>query len=642
LTLAAAEPTGDPVLVWRAAGRLGVGREDASPAIESGLIEIGARVRFRHPLVRSAAYADASAADRRAAHQALAEATNPALDPDRRAWHRAQAVAGPDEDVARDLEHSATRAQARGGLAAAAAFLERAAALTPDAAQRAERSLVAAQAQLQAGEFAAALSSLAGAERGPLDELDRARIVLLRGQIALASNLAREAPALLLRAARQFEPLDVAVARDTYLDAWFAGLFAGQYATTELHEIARSARSAPGPPHVPRPSDVLLDGLAVLVTEGRVAAAPALREAARRFAEEEIASLGGLRWGWVAQIAPLMLWDEERWDAILARQLRSVREAGLLVHLPIWVNSMGILAAWRGDLGTAASLIAEADAIAAATGISFARYAAVFATSLQGGEAEARPQIDAEVTGLHKVGQGLGVQWCQFVSAVLYNGNGRYEEALPYAQRASEEAPELFFSMWALPELVEAALRSGKAKLAAEAVERLTEATAPGNTDWGVGIAARSQALVSQGERAERLYREAIERLTRTSFRPELARAHLLYGEWLRRQRHRGEARAQLRTAYEMLDAMGMKAFADRARRELAETGETVREHSVDTSTELTAQEAQVARLARDGLSNPEISARLFISARTVQYHLSKVFTKLDITSRAQLDRALV
>jgi ATP/maltotriose-dependent transcriptional regulator MalT len=436
--------------------------------------------------------------------------------------------------------------------------------------------------------------------------------------------------------------LDVAVARDTYLDAWFAGLFAGQYATTELHEIARAAKSAPLPPHVSRPSDVLLDGLAILVTEGRVAAAPALREAARRFAEEEIASLGGLRWGWVAQIAPLMLWDEERWDAILARQLRSVREAGLLVHLPIWVNSMGILAAWRGDLGTAASLIAEADAIAAATGISFARYAAVFATSLQGGEAEARPQIDAEVTGLHKVGQGLGVQWCQFVSAVLYNGNGRYEEALPYAQRASEEAPELFFSMWALPELVEAALRSGKAKLAAEAVERLTEATAPGNTDWGVGIAARSQALVSQGERAERLYREAIERLTRTSFRPELARAHLLYGEWLRRQRRRGEARAQLRTAYEMLDAMGMKAFADRARRELAETGETVREHSVDTSTELTAQEAQVARLARDGLSNPEISARLFISARTVQYHLSKVFTKLDITSRAQLDRALL
>jgi DNA-binding CsgD family transcriptional regulator len=642
LTLAAAEPTGDPMLLWRAAGRLGVGAEDAAAAIDSGLVEIGARVSFRHPLVRSAAYRGTVVADRRAAHQALAEATDPALDPDRRAWHRAEAAAGPDEDVAVELERSASRARARGGLAAAAAFLERATELTADFGRRAARSLAAAQAQVQAGEFDAALRSLATAEVGQLDELGRAEVVSLRGRIAFASNSGREAPALFLDAARQFEPLDVARARDAYLESWAAALFAGRFAEdVGLYEVARAARSAPRPAGVPRPSDVMLDGFAVMVTEGLGEAAPLLRGAGQAFAESEITLEEGLRWGWAAAFTASMRWDEETWEAVLVRQLNAVREAGLLVHLPIYLNGIGIIVAWRGDLTTASSLIAEADAIAAATGTRFARYAAVLAASLQGSETEACQQIDAESASAESVGQGLGAQWCEFVSAVLYNGHGRYEEALAQARAASDQPPDLHVTTWALAELIEAATRTGEAKLAADAAERLSAATAAAGTDWAIGIDARSRALVSAGETADHLYATAIERLGRTRMRPELARAHLLYGEWLRREKRRVDARQHLRTAHEMLSGMGIGAFAERARRELAATGETVRKRTFGTTLGLTPQEAQIARLAADGRTNPEIGAQLFISAHTVQYHLSKVFTKVGVTSRKQLQESL-
>jgi DNA-binding CsgD family transcriptional regulator/tetratricopeptide (TPR) repeat protein len=451
-----------------------------------------------------------------------------------------------------------------------------------------------------------------------------------------------DAPALLVKAAQQLEPLDAALARQTYLDAWAAALFAGQFAGAgSLHEVARASRSAPPPPGAPRLSDLLLDGLAVLVTEGRAQAAPLLRQAARVFAEDEITLEEDLRYGWLASVVAFTVWEEEYWHAIVARLLQSVREAGLLVDLPIWVQSMAIIMALRGDFAAAASLIAEAEAITAATGSGYARYAAVFLAGLRGAEAEARPLIEAVITDSRAAGQGVGVQWSQWVSAILYNSLGRCEEARAEAQQAAEQAPELNISMYALPELIEAASRSGQTRLAADALGRLAEATSTCRTDWAQGIYARCRALLSDGQDAEGWYRDAVGRLSRTGFPPELARAHLLYGEWLRREGRRADARAQLRTAHEMFDAIGMLAFAERARRELLATGETVRKRTAGTHDQLTPQEAQIARLARAGLSNQEIGAQLFLSARTVEWHLSKVFTKLEISSRRQLQQAL-
>jgi DNA-binding CsgD family transcriptional regulator len=468
-------------------------------------------------------------------------------------------------------------------------------------------------------------------------------VSLLRGQVAFAAGAVGEAPALLLQAARQLEPLDGALARQTYLDAWTAASFAGRFAQDgNLHEVSRAARSAPPPPIPPGPGDLLLDGLAVLVTDGRAAAAPMLRRAVRIFAENEIATEEGLRWGWVAATGTSVLWDVETSQSILLRQLQSAREAGLLVHLLRYVNMLGIYATWCGQFAEAASLIAEGDAIAEATGTRFAPHAAVILAGFRGSEADATRLIEVVTKDARAAGQGVGIKWCQLVSGILYNGLGRYEKALEEARQASEQQPELYVSAWALPELIEAASRTGQTQVAADALDRLAEATSISQTDWGRGIHARSRALLSDGEDADASYREAIERLGRTPLRPELARAHLLYGEWLRRESRRADARAQLHTAHDMFAAIGMEAFAERAQRELRATGETARKRTaVAVNEELTAQEAQIARLARDGLSNPEIGARLFISARTVQYHLGKVFAKLEISSRLQLQRAL-
>ena len=641
MLVVALEPVGDSIAVWQAAGRLGIPASATVAAETDGLLEIGTRVRFRHPLVRSAVYSAASLPERRAAHAALAAVTDRDSAPDRRAWHLAAAAPGPDEEVAAELERSAGRAQARGGIAAAAAFLQRAVELTADPLRRSGRALEATQASLQAGAFEAAAELLDVSMAGPLDELQQARVDLLRGQIAYASRAGGDAPALLMKAARQFEQLDAGLARQTYLEALYAALAAGQFAGAgDLQEVSRAALSCPRPAGPPRPPDLLLDGLAVMATAGLAQAAPLLRRAARVFAEEEISMADRLRWSHMAVVAAVTVWEEEYWHVIEARALRSCREAGLLAQLVVYVNSITIFTVWHGDFAEASSLVAEGEAIAAATGSQFPPFGAMLLGGFRGAEAEVAPLMEAVTAAAQAAGQGLAVQWTQWVAAILYNGLSRYETALAAAQGA-EQGADPHVSMWAMTELIEAATRTGQTQLAAEALGRLAEATSIGQTDWGQGIYARSRALLSDGEDAESCYREAIDRLSRTGFRPELARAHLLYGEWLRRERRRTDARTQLRTAHDMLAAIGMRAFAERARRELRATGETARRRTASPHEQLTPQEAQIARLARAGLSNPEIAAQLFLSPRTVEYHMAKVFAKLDITSRRQLRQAL-
>ncbi len=641
LLLAAAEPYGDLSLVWRAAERLGIGVQAAAPALEAGLVEFGARVRFRHPLLRSVAYRAASVQDRQQVHGVLAEVTDPAAEPDRRAWHRAKAAPGPDEEVAAELERSADRAQARGGLAAAAAFLERAALLSIDPARRAERTLAAAQANLRAGAFGPALELLATAEAGPLDELQSARVDLLRAQIVFASGLGSDAPPLLLLAANRLEPLDLDLARETYLTAWMAALFAGQLAgADDLLEVSRAARAlpAPGPP---RPADLILDGLALVVTDGPAAAAPTLRQVVSVFCDGQASVTDELRWGWLAQAAASALWDDDAWRTMLARQIQVARDLGALERLPILLGALGTAVTWSGDFAAAASLVAEADAVNEATGSRAAPFTAMMLASLRGDQAKATSLIEATIAEATAEGQGIAVAYAHWAAAILANGLGRYEEALAAASQASQDTSTIYISMWALPELIEAAVRSGNADVAVRALDRLAGRTQAGGTDFGLGIQARSRALMSEGQAAEDLYREAIDRLGRTRLRPELARAHLLYGEWLRRANRRADARAQLRAAYDILGPIGMEAFAERARRELAATGETVRRRTLTTLTTLTAQEAHIARLAVDGQTNPEIAAQLFISARTVEWHLHKIFAKLGVGSRRELDQAL-
>jgi DNA-binding CsgD family transcriptional regulator len=642
LLVAAAEPVGDPALMWRAATRLGVASTALEPAARTGLLDVAARVRFRHPLVRSAVYRSASDLERRRTHGALAGATDAELEPDRRAWHRAQAAQGPDEDVAAELERSAGRAQARGGRAAAAAFLGRAADLTVDPTRRAERMLAAAQANLHAGAFDAALGLLAAAQAEPLDELGRARVDLLHAEVAFAQNRGSDAPQLLLHAARTLEPLDARLSRETYLDAWSAALFAGRLASAgSLLDVSRAVRTAPEPQHPPRPSDLLLDGFALAFTEGRRAATPLLERAATAFAGTEVSVEEVLRWGWLATAAAVYMWDYDTCLAVATREVQLARDSGALDVLAVGVNVLGQAVTLGGDFASAVLLTAEADAVTEATGMRVAPYGALVHQAFRGHEADAARLIDATIRDATAGGQGTAVQYAHWATAVVMNGLGRYEEALAAAIEASDDTPELFVSAWALVEHVEAACRTGNAELAAHALARLAEQTQASATEWALGIEARSRALLSDGETAEDLYREAIDRLARTRLRPELARAHLLYGEWLRRDGRRASARQQLRTAREMLAAIGMEAFAERAGRELVATGETVRKRTAQSRDELTPQERQIARLACDGLSNPEIGARLFLSPRTVEWHLRKVFGKLGISSRMGLHDAL-
>ena len=644
LQLAAAEPTGDPVLVWRAAGRLGICAEAAGPAVEAGLAEFGVRVRFRHPLVRSAAYRSAPADDLREIHAALAEVTDPASDPDRLTWHRAAATAAPDEGVATELERSAGRAQARGGLSAAAAFLERAMLLTPDPGRRADRAIAAAEAKHQAGAPDVAAELLVMAEAGPLEELARARISLLRGQMAFSAGNSSDTPRLLIDAARRFEALDTRLARETYLEALSAALLGHRTSQIGTLEIARAARGATAaPPSDSRAPDLLLEGMATLITDGYETGVPAVQRALSVFRDGDLPIGEQLRWLFVATRCAIDIWDDESWRDLAIRQVELARAVGALSLLPFAITQRFGMHLHAGEFATVAQLVDEFSVLKEATATGLPDFGTMMLAAWQGRSREAFRLIDEFITDMSERGQGYGVSLPYYTASVLYNGLGRYADAMASAELASEQRDDLAFANLALAELIEAAVRGGQPERAAAAMGRLTELTLPSGTAWGLGVAARSRALLSEGDEAERLYREAIGHLSSAPARTELARAHLLYGEWLRRQRRRREAREHLRTARDMLEAMGMDAFAERAGRELRATGETARKRTAATARdeELTGQEAQIARLAREGLSNPEIGTRLFISARTVQYHLGNIFAKLGIASRSQLSHIL-
>jgi DNA-binding CsgD family transcriptional regulator len=644
LLVAACDPTGEPALLVRAAAELGIPLDELAAAEAEGLLDLGLQVKFRHPLLRSAIYREAAADERRAAHRALAAATDADFDPDRLAWHRAHATVGPDEDVADELEQSARRARARGGAAAAGAFLERATALTADPARRAHRALAAAGTKQLAGDPGSALVLLATAAAGPLEELDQAMLKRLHGQILL--DLRRGADALphLVQAARRLDPIDPGLARDTQLEAVRAAIYAGRLGpgTRDAAEAARTAPPRPGRPH---PADVLLDGLAIRFTEGYAASAPALQRALIAARDEEGGEWEDVRGPWLVplvlarRVAP-DLFADDAWHDLATAGIQLLRANGGLAALPLALNNFAQLRCLEGHLDAAAGLLDEADGIAAATGVAPVLFGRPSLAAFRGIEAEALLVFDSTETAAVARGEGFVLTSCEHGRAVLYNGLGRYDAAVEPARSAAER-DELLVSTWSLPELAEAATRCGQADVANVTVARLTERTRAAGTELALGIEARSRALVSEGPSAEPLYREAIDRLGRTRAAFELARARLLYGEWLLRDRRRHDARDELRSAQDMFTSMGAEAFAARAGHELLAAGDTPRPRTAETRDELTAQELQIAQLARDGISNRDIGAQLFISPRTVEYHLHKVFTKLEITSRGHLDRAL-
>jgi DNA-binding CsgD family transcriptional regulator len=645
LLAAAAEPTGDLPLLLRAVDLLGSGPEASAEAEATGLIEFGARVTFRHPLARSAIYRSGDVSRRRIVHGALADATDATADPDRRAWHRALAASGPDEAIAEQLAESAERARARGGVSTAAELLRRAAALTPEPASRLERLLAAAQTTFDAGEPEAAEQLLAVLRSGSLDEEQRARTAWLHARVEFMRSRGADATGLLLAAARQLHPLDRESSREAYLESLGAVIFAGRLGGGhDVQEVAEAGRAAPSAPEPARLTDLLLDGVATRFTDGYVAGVKPLKRALGAFQQgTERDDENIMRWLWLAcpvapePIAP-ELWDYDTWFELANRAVQLARNAGALAALPVALSYRAGVHVHAGEFARAAALIEESDALAEAAGHPPLRYTALMLVAWQGDETRALRTIEAAVRDANARGEGRALGLAGYATAVLHNGHGRYSAALAHARQACAYE-DLGFLGWSLVELIEAAARSGTDSAAERALAQLTERAEAAGTQWSLGILARSRALVGEGNAAEGLYRESVERLAQTPIQPQLARSHLVFGEWLRREQRRREAREQLHLAYEMFGLMGAEAFADRAGRELEATGETVRKRTAPTpgDVELTAQEQQVARLAREGLTNPEIGARLFLSPHTVDWHLRKVFSKLGIRSRKQL-----
>jgi DNA-binding CsgD family transcriptional regulator len=639
LVLAAADPTGDPALMWRAAAQLGIASEAAVPAAEAGLIAFDSRIVFRDHAVRSTAYRAARLRQRQSAHRALAQATDPRSDPDRRAWHRAKALIEPDEDVAAELERTAGRAQARGGLAAAAALLERAATATPDPARRAERSLTAASAMLTAGEPCAAAKLLDPTETDTLDEHRQARADLVRARLAFTVNRGADASQLLLDAARQLSRFDGAQSRTAYLDAIRAALSAGNRAApgATVADVARAAREGLPGTDGPEPPDALLAGLAASFNGELAVGASLLRRAISGFGGE-MSSAAELSLLPLACAGALQLWDDRAGDALASRYVRLARAEGALSDLPSALNALSFMRLLAGDLTAADSLATEAQTIAEATGIRAAPYAALGLAALRGHEHPALALINSGEQDAALRGEGLGMAAAKWAAALLHNGLGQYARALTAAEGAIEHAGPPVVAGWPMAELVEAAVRSGQPGRSEGAMRTLSRLATAAGTDWALGVQARSLALLSD---REDLYQAAIDYLGRSCARVDLARAHLLYGEWLRRENRRAAARDQLHRAKGMLGPMGIAGFAERARRELLATGVIVRRRAAGTDRDLTPQEMQIAMFARDGRTNREIGAELFLSARTVEWHLHNVCAKLGIASRRQLRDAL-
>ncbi|GAA3224050.1 LuxR family transcriptional regulator [Pseudonocardia petroleophila] len=639
LLVAAAECTGEAALLWRAAAHLGVEPGAAGPATAAGLLEVDTRVRFRHPLVRSAVYRTATTPDRRRAHGALAAAIDPEVDPDRRAWHRGQAVLGADEPAAAELERSAGRARARGGLAASAAFLRRAVELTPDPARRAGRALDAAQVEQEAGAADAARDLLSVATAGPLDPRQRARVQLLRAQLSYHLTRGSDAPRSFLAAADALAPLDAGLARDTYLQALDAALIASSASGDDrVREVAEAARAAPPRPGAPRPADLLLAGMATTYSDGYAAGAPRLRRALAAFrgAGPHGVDGDGDRWLWTASRCAVVLFDDDLALVLGDRTVRLAREAGALTALPTALAYLSSLLVLTGEFAGAAALAEEGSAISAATGAAPVDSTGLVLAAWRGAPGETAARHATVVQEATARGEGTEVSLAHWARAVLHNGSGDYATACGAAARATE-TDELTIRNVALPELVEAASRAGEPERSAAAAAELDARARAAGTEWALGLAARSRALTTDGPEAEKHYLEAVGHLGRCRMATHLARTHLVYGEWLRREGRRQDAREQLRTAHELLSGMGAEAFAARAARELRATGEQVRKRSAAPVDALTAQETQIARLVATGATSREVAAQLFLSPRTIEAHLRSLFRKLGITSRRQL-----
>ena len=635
LLVAAAEPLGRPRLLWRAADLLAIPATAANSAEAAGLVRFGAVVAFRHPALRSVAYRAASPDDRRRVHRALAQASDAATDADRHAWHRGEATSCPDEGIAAELERAAGSARAKGGLMATAALLDRAAALTPDPGRRSERIFAAGQAMLAAGAADEALALFARAEPQLLAKREAARLELLLLRVVVAQRGGGDAPRLLLRAAKRLSSLDAGLSREIYVEALEAATRAGRLCSASaLAQVASAARAAPPPPEPARAVDLLLDGLATLYSDGYPAAAPLLMHALRDLRAEPETQWHSLGAGIASD-----LWDDATAGALASRQRELALRDGAMGSLRQSLSTLARLSVYAGDFAAAANLIEQASAIASQPVIAGMQCAPLMLAAFRGAEEQAVQLIQATVEQATLRGEGRVIAFAEEMTAVLQNSLGNYRDAMTAAQQAADDG-QLGVSDRALAELIEAAVRCGEREIGERALARLSARTSLSGTDWGLGIEARSRALLSESPAADELYRTAIELLGRSSVKTALARTHLLYGEWLRREGQRMQARQQLRTALQMFTTMGAQAFAERAEHELLASGERLSRG--ETSTQLTSQEAQISQLARDGYSNPEIAAKLYISPRTVEYHLRKVFMKLGIRSRTELHRVLV
>jgi DNA-binding CsgD family transcriptional regulator len=649
LQLAAADPVGEPSLLWNAAARLGIDIRAATPAVEAELLDIGTRLQFRHPLVRSAAYRSASLTEMQRMHWALAEATDPRADPDRRAWHRAQGTPGPDETVAVELENSAERALRRGGISAAAAFLERAALLTPAPAGRAARMLAAAKAKRDAGALDTALEQLTAAEAGPFDAVRAAKVAYLRGEIAFDQLRVREAAQLLEDAAVRYESLCGEASREVRLRAldaamWLAGPDGPD--TRSILATASAALAGPPSPHPPRAVDVLLDAFAVRYTDGYAPAAPLFNRAIEMLLAADVDAAQLDSWlpitrSKMSATLAAEVWDAHSWYALALRETQFARTAGAPIHLQFALHYLAWTLMLRGELDKAAVVVDEDCAVAAATGNPPLRFSRLLLAAWRGQRDAALELIEETTASADIEGKCKVADFAAYGRAVLDNGFGRHADALA-AVRPVFEHDHVGMGALVIPEVAEAASRTGNIELLRASRDWMAVRAKATPTPWASGMDCRINALLSHGDAADLQYRRSLEYLGRAKAGVELARGHLLYGEWLRRQNRRSDARVQLRVAEKTFAAMGADGFADRARRELLATGESARKRSPETDADLTPQELQVARLARDGLSNPEIGGQLFISPRTVQYHLRKVFAKLGIRSRGELGHVVL